>query len=135
MELQDGPYVALLLKGRVARGVLGEFVGPKLPAWGALVNPVFLHVSEEIHLAVWLEEGLDRGAGVWRDGRSVGSAVGCIGGRMRVILTAVTRMRRLIHVHTNQGLLVERKGLAEHTLGRSTGCSFHCKNLAQAIRC
>lgn len=82
-------YVALLLKGRVAGGVLGELVGPELPARSALVDPVLLHVGEEVHLSVWLEEGLDRGAGVRRDGSSMGSAVGCVWSRMRIILAAI----------------------------------------------
>lgn len=82
-------YIALLLKGRVAGCVLGELVGPERPARSALVDPVFLHVSEEVHLSVWLEEGLDRGTGVWRDGGSMGGAVSCVGSRMRVILAAI----------------------------------------------
>lgn len=73
-------------------------MGPELPAWSALVDPVLFHVSEEIHLSVRLEEGVDRWAGVWRDGSSMGSAVGCIGRRMRVILAAIMNNTRLIHV-------------------------------------
>lgn len=77
------------MKGRVAGGVLGELVSPQLPARSALVDPVLLHVSEEVHLSVWLEEGLDRGTGVRRDGSSMRSAVGCVGSRVRVILAAI----------------------------------------------
>lgn len=51
--------VALLVKGREAGGVLGEFVGPELPVGGVLVDPVFLHVGEEVHLSVRFKPGLD----------------------------------------------------------------------------
>jgi hypothetical protein len=64
-------------------------VGPELPARSALVDPVLLHVGEEIHLSVGFEKVLYRNTGVWRDGSSMGSAVGCVGGRVRVILAAI----------------------------------------------
>lgn len=103
---------------------------PELPAWCALVDPVLLHVSKEIHLAVRLEKGLDRWALVWRDGGSVGSTIGCVGSRVRVELAAMTN--KTINTCTNEGF-GSTKDPEEHTLGRSTECSFHCKSLGMLL--
>lgn len=89
-------HVALWLEGRVARGVLGELVGPEHPVGLVEGDPVLVHPGEEVELAVALEPALDGLALVGRDGSAGGCAVGGVGVRLRVVLAveiAVLRVR------------------------------------------
>lgn len=63
-------------------------MGPELPVWGVLVDPVLLHVGQQIQLAVRLEKGLEGWTCVRRHRGAISSAVGGVGGRLGVILAA-----------------------------------------------
>lgn len=82
-----GP-VAGDVKGRVASGVLGEFVAPEVRVGRPLVDPVRVHPREQIHFAKRLEERADVGPLVRGHGGAVGQTVGRVGGRGRVVLSA-----------------------------------------------
>lgn len=55
-----------IIRGR-AGGVLRELVSPEIAVWRTLVDPVLVHVVEEIQPSKLHDEGLDRWALVWRD--------------------------------------------------------------------
>ncbi len=57
--------------------MFGEFVTPEIPIRTTLGNPVFIHISQQIKLAEWSEEGGDARAGVGWDGGAGGGASGC----------------------------------------------------------
>lgn len=50
--------------------MFAEFVTPEIAIGAALVDPVFVHVSEQIELAEGGEEGADAGSFVRWDGSS-----------------------------------------------------------------
>lgn len=67
------------VEGGEACSVLGKFVGPEVVVGCALVDPVFVHVGEQVILAQRLEERCDVAGTLpcWDSG-TVGEAVGCV---------------------------------------------------------
>lgn len=69
--------VAGKVKGAVASGVFGEFVGPEIRVDLALGDPVFVHVGEEVVAAKGFKEGANVGAvvGSYVGGVAVGGGI------------------------------------------------------------
>lgn len=50
--VKDGSHKALLLEGRVASSMLRELMRPQNPVLVNLINPVFVHVRQQVKLAI-----------------------------------------------------------------------------------
>jgi hypothetical protein len=81
--------VAWQVKGREARSVLGELMGPERVVRLVLRNPIFVHVLEQIELSKAFKESADIGAGIGWDLGAIGKAISGVWGGNRVILTSV----------------------------------------------
>ena len=57
--------VARNVESRVAGCVLGEFVSPEVVVWTTLVDPIRVHIVEQIKLAKWVQEGSNIWTLVW----------------------------------------------------------------------
>lgn len=79
--------VARDVKCRVARGMLGKLVTPKVIVWAALRDPILIHVLQEVVFTKWLEESPDIWPLVRRHRSSIGQAIRCIWRRRRIILS------------------------------------------------
>ena len=90
--------VARHVESRVARAVLGELVGPELLVGPALVDPIPVHVGEEVGLAEGGDEGVDAGAGVGGNGGVVAWVVGHVGGGRGVELAGRVAVLRVAAV-------------------------------------
>ena len=101
VEEVNGVFVALVLgavarhvEGGEARGVLAELVRPELGVGSALVDPVRIHIGQQVVAAEVFNEGVDARAGVrWHgDQGAIGASSG--GGRgPRIILATASRVR------------------------------------------
>lgn len=68
---------------------------PEKPIWVILANPVLVHVSEEIKLAVGFKPLVNRLALVSWHGGTIGLAVGRVRAWGRIILTAEVAILRI----------------------------------------
>lgn len=110
------------VKGGIAGGVLGELVSPEVGVGRALVDPVGVHVVEQVVAAEVLDEIVHAGALVRRHHGTVGQAVGGVGRRHRVVLArqvAVLRVRAVAEIGP-QAVQRPRVGWQELTLRLET---------------
>lgn len=75
--------------------MLRIFVPPEKPIWVILANPILVHVSEEIELAIGLKPLVNRLALVSWHRSTVGLAIGRVRAWGRIVLTAEVTILRI----------------------------------------
>ena len=87
--------VAGNVESTVACRVLAEFMAPEVVVGAALVDPVLVHVGEEIVLAECLDESANVRTGVGRHNGAIGQTGGGVWAWLRVVLSLKIAVLRI----------------------------------------